>query len=465
MYSYSQIQLYRRCPRAWFCKYRAGLESVPSLAMNTGTALHRIAQMGTLSAGFEYLKKCSYIYNDEYINEEIKLGEQGYKLLQFMDTLPHLRRFEVEIKNGNFIGYADLICGGNLYDFKFTTKKRDGEQLSLYKYFTREDIKKMYYVYIPNTYIRQKKNESLSQYRRRLIKTLKEKGEVTCEEVKFKLEHIKNFKKTIKEIEKDKTWKQNLENCRWCSYKGRCNMIKLPENKRQKRQNTQNIKVWIYGSPYAGKTTLANTAEDPLFLNTDGNIKYIDAPAIAIKDHYKKQAGSRIVEKKAGWEIFSEVIETLATDPQGYKTVVVDLVEGVYELCRAYMLAKHGWEHESDDSFRAWDIVRTEFLNKMRALTNLNMNIILLSHEDASRDFTRRDGSKTSTIKPNISDKIAKQLAGMVDLTVRMATINGKRFLNSKTDETQFGGGRIDLKNNNIEVKKEDGWKTLTENL
>ena len=119
-------------------------------------------------------------------------------------------------------------------------------------------------------------------------------------------------------------------------------MIKLPENKRQKRQNMQNIKVWIYGSPYAGKTTLANTAEDPLFLNTDGNIKYIDAPAIAIKDHYKKQAGSRIVEKKAGWEIFSEVIETLATDPQGYKTVVVDLVEGVYELCRAYMLAKHG---------------------------------------------------------------------------------------------------------------------------
>ena len=93
------------------------------------------------------------------------------------------------------------------------------------------------------------------------------------------------------------------------------------------------------------------------------------------------------------------------------------------------------------------------------------MNIILLSHEDASRDFTRRDGSKTSTIKPNISDKIAKQLAGMVDLTIRMATINGKRFLNSKTDETQFGGGRIELKNNNIEVKKEDGWKTLVENI
>lgn len=242
-------------------------------------------------------------------------------------------------------------------------------------------------------------------------------------------------------------------------------MIKLPENKRQKRQNNKNIKVWIYGSPYAGKTTLANTAEDPLFLNTDGNIKYIDAPAIAIKDYYKKQAGSRIVDKKAGWEIFSEVIETLATDPQGYKTVVVDLVEGVYELCRSYMLNKHGWEHESDDSFRAWDIVRTEFLNKMRALTNLNMNIILLSHEDASRDFTRRDGSKTSTIKPNISDKIAKQIAGMVDLTIRMATINGKRFLNSKTDETQFGGGRIELKNNNIEVKKEDGWKTLVENI
>jgi hypothetical protein len=172
--------------------------------MNTGTALHRIAQAGTLSAGLKYLKNCSYIYNDAYINEEIKIGEQGYKLLQFMDTLPHPRRFEVEIKQDDFIGYADLICGSNLYDFKFTNKKRDGEQLSLYKYFINEDIKKMFYVYIPNTFIRQKKTENLNQFRKRLIQTLKEK-EVICEEVKFEKKHIENFKKTIKDIENDKT--------------------------------------------------------------------------------------------------------------------------------------------------------------------------------------------------------------------------------------------------------------------
>ena len=50
-----------------------------------------------------------------------------------------------------------------------------------------------------------------------------------------------------------------------------------------------------------------------------------------------------------------------------------------------------------------------------------------------------------TAIKPNIQDKIANKLAGMVDAVIRCVVIDGEHMLSFKTDEVQFGGGRIDF--------------------
>lgn len=53
--------------------------------------------------------------------------------------------------------------------------------------------------------------------------------------------------------------------------------------------------------------------------------------------------------------------------------------------------------HESDDSFRAWDKVRTvEFLSTLKRLMALDYeNIIPISHEDTSKDITKKVGIKS----------------------------------------------------------------------
>ena len=203
------------------------------------------------------------------------------------------------------------------------------------------------------------------------------------------------------------------------------------------------------------ETTFANGAPMPLMLNTDGNVKFIDAPSIAIGDRMETEG--RMTKKVFGWATFKDAIAELEKDSQGFETVVVDLVEGVYELCRSYMYDKRGWEHESDDSFKAWDIVRKEFLDTMRRLTNLDLNVILISHEDSSRDFTRPGGNKVTALKPNIGEKVAKQLAGMVDVVGRVVVRDGAHLLTFKTDETVFGGGRLTMPKNEIELD----WNTF----
>jgi hypothetical protein len=109
------------------------------------------------------------------------------------------------------------------------------------------------------------------------------------------------------------------------------------------------------------------------------------------------------------------------------------------------MYDKLGITHESDDSFRAWDKVRTEFLSTIRKLMNLDYeNIVLISHEDTTKDITKKSGDKITSIKPNIADKVANKIAGMVDIVARVVVEDDdSRTLNFKSNEVIFGGGRL----------------------
>lgn len=228
--------------------------------------------------------------------------------------------------------------------------------------------------------------------------------------------------------------------------------MSLPENKRREPSQLRKKTMWLYGAPFTGKTTLADSAPEPLMLNTDGNAEYVTAPFISIRDEVTKEG--RLVKRKLAWEVFKEMVEELETKDNTFKTVVVDLAEDCYELCRLYMYDKLSITHESDDSYKAWDKVRTEYLSTMRKLMNLPYeNIILISHEDTTKDLTRKSGDKVTNIKPNMQDKVANKLAGMVGFVGRVYVDNGVHKLAIKCDEVIFGGGRLGI--TNIEVPLE----------
>lgn len=209
-------------------------------------------------------------------------------------------------------------------------------------------------------------------------------------------------------------------------------------------------KIWVYGAPFSGKTTFATKAPDHYVLSTDGNAQYVTDNYKVISDQVTKSG--RIINRKLAWEVLKEELETLEAGTQ-HKTIIVDLVEDTYEMCRIYMYNKLGISHESDDSFRAWDKVRTEYLSTMRRLMNLPYDIVLISHEDTSKDITKKSGENITSIKPNITDKVANKLAGMVALVGRAVCDNGKYTLQIKTDEVTFGGGRLGINNVTIPLE------------
>lgn len=79
-------------------------------------------------------------------------------------------------------------------------------------------------------------------------------------------------------------------------------------------------------------------------------------------------------------------------------------------------------------------------------------NIILISHEDTSKDITKRGGDKITAIKPNLQEKAANKVAGMVDMVARIIADDNKRTLSFKSDEVVFGGGRLTTSVNEIDL-------------
>jgi hypothetical protein len=73
-------------------------------------------------------------------------------------------------------------------------------------------------------------------------------------------------------------------------------------------------------------------------------------------------------------------------------------------------------------------------------------NIILISHVDTAKDIMKKGGDKVTAIKPNINDKVANKVAGMVDIVARTIADDGQYVLSFKRNEVIFGGGRLKFK-------------------
>lgn len=411
------------------------------------------------------------IITDEHINEIIKF-ETVIPLARA--AIPPSGKFEVEIKDDDFHGFIDyLVPMGymskealhnpygedvdvfDLYDFKYSNNvsgyKKSG-QLHEYKYFFERNnpgkkIRNMYLVFIPKVTIRQKKTETLTEFRQRLKEELSG-VEVKTVQIGFNPERVIEFLFGIKAVNEETEFPQEKSYlCRYCEFQEYCEkgndyMIKLPENKRRNIEAVEKRVLWIYGVPFCGKTTFANNFPDPLMLNTDGNIKFVDAPYIRIKDEVRVEG--RQTKRTLAWDVFKDTISELEKKENTFRTIVVDLLEDLYEHCRLYMYQQMGITHESDDSFRAWDKVRGEFLNTLKRLMNLDYeNIILISHEDTSKDITRKGGDKITAIKPNLQEKVANKVAGMVDVVARIVADGETRTFSFKSNEVIFGGGRL----------------------
>jgi hypothetical protein len=196
-------------------------------ALYLGLAVHKGIETGSVEEAVAEYKSHYNILTDVNINWLIQLE---YQIPRVIYLLPEGGEHELEVNLDNFIGYIDYVCGDTLYDFKFSNNVdnyRKSPQLSLYKYFleqVRPDLKinQLKYIMIPKINIRQKKDETLWEFRQRLQEHL-EASEIQIIDVPYCSESITQFLDSCQHLDTVDNFPKNPTRlCNWCQYQQYC---------------------------------------------------------------------------------------------------------------------------------------------------------------------------------------------------------------------------------------------------
>lgn len=502
-FSYSRVSCYKSCPYQFKLRYIDQLETIPNTDANNalylGSAMHTGIEKTVKDALAQYYANYPLL-DDLHINEAMKLEH----LIPLAKKCIPRGAYEVKIETDEFKGFMDLLVPKkrknhfDIYDFKYVSGEIGYElvyrmdnvdnmndyyecvptrklqqylksvQLHVYKYFYElthpgHVIDKLYYVFIPKTQIRQKNSkkekETLYEFRKRLQSEL-DKMKIMVEEVEFDFQKVRDYLEAVEEIKAATEYPKNCTKlCDWCEYKQYCKegdttMITMPKIERRKLNvNNYKKRILLFGAPTSGKTFFANKFPKPLMLNTDCNTDLVNATVMEVKNQVTTVG--RTTEVMPAWEYFIELVDMLEreqTNPERPKTIIVDVLDHILDDCRDVKLEKAGIEHETDAGFgKGFDLVRKPFVQEIKRLLLLDYEtIILISHEDVSSSVTRRDGSSVSRIKTTLPDKVANQIAGLINITGWVHVENGVRKLTFPKDGLFYNSNRLPFKQQTI---------------
>ena len=122
----------------------------------------------------------------------------------------------------------------------------------------------------------------------------------------------------------------------------------LPKPGRKVRDRESLVRLLLYAPRGFGKSYFADDFPDALVLNTDGNLPYYTSPGLILNNWEVVNPKTDDEKEMAKRSVVNVIDEIVRTGGNGFKTIIVDLAEGIYELCRTAKLAEYGMKHESD---------------------------------------------------------------------------------------------------------------------
>lgn len=188
-------------------------------------------------------------------------------------------------------------------------------------------------------------------------------------------------------------------------------------------------KVVIYGPEGIGKSTFASRFPDPVFIDTEGSTKDMDV--------------ARLPEASS-WQMITEEIEYIRTNPNTCRTIVVDTIDWAERMCVEHICQKHRKNGIEDFGYGNGYVYVAEefgrFLNKLEEVVKAGVNVVLTAHSqvrkfeqpDEMRAYDRYElklGKKTSSQTSPLVKEWADMLLFANYKTYSVATDDkGKKF-------------------------------------
>lgn len=179
----------------------------------------------------------------------------------------------------------------------------------------------------------------------------------------------------------------------------------------------------------SGKSYFASFFPSPLSLNTDDNAEQGTTPFIKIKNLRDGNGGL----KESSIKRLDEVITELQANNQGYKTIVVDVVDDIVTLIAQAICIDNNVQNLGDVPYgKGWSEFNTVLQQFVMDLKSLSMNVIYISRELQEVD---PQTGEVSTL-PSLKQKYQNLFEGNCDLVIHtqkfgkdtyMRTVESKR--------------------------------------
>jgi len=139
----------------------------------------------------------------------------------------------------------------------------------------------------------------------------------------------------------------------------------------------QGSMIAIHGPPKIGKTQVASHFPGPVqFLATEFGHKFLPDDQ---KEHLIQ------LPPDTGWDVFRAVVKKEKKFGWKPKTIVIDTISGLYQLCFDWICRENRWSHPSDDGHgKGWAAIRREFADALNRLAHLaagyGSTLVVLDH-------------------------------------------------------------------------------------
>lgn len=210
-------------------------------------------------------------------------------------------------------------------------------------------------------------------------------------------------------------------------------------------------KIWVYGTPFSGKSYFADSFPNAYVINTDGNLQF-----------YKNAKGIVV----SNYQEFIKALEDF--DSTKYDTLILDVLDHIYDMCREEFLKANGIEHESDYTSngantygKGWTLLREQFWYMISKIRNIDANIVLISHDAEKEEKGKLGTTKTIYSPATIPPVIVNKMCGIMHFVGHCYKEDDKYLVSFGGNDNEKSGQRLLIKEKIIENTYNDFMKNL----
>lgn len=211
-------------------------------------------------------------------------------------------------------------------------------------------------------------------------------------------------------------------------------------------------KLIIHGLPGSGKSTLASKLKNPVFLDFEGGLSFIDC------------VRTPQIDNDVTFRTYLvELINAAKNGKREYDTVVIDSIDWAIRLLEEQAAGIRGKDERTGQKFKNLtatlnkanggygngaqyliNLVRSELIPGLSMLNSLGYSICLVAHS-TRKTIMGEDGIDIDRIAPKIHDKVFEVFNEWADDIFYLHNENGERYLTLEGDDNILAKNRQGL--------------------